>query len=643
MIHDARLDLTVPYARKEEAKALGARWDSTRRTWYAPAGTDLRGFDERWLPKGFGLHAEQASSPDESEVRTDENGITLSELLARIKGVVTQGMPESVWVRAEISEMSGKNGNIYLQLTERNERGDPLGKVKGIIWRGQAVGITSKFLEATGEGLRTDIKILCLVQVRFDVLYGLDLIIEDVDPSYTLGDLAAKLARIRQRLAEERVLNRNQCLPAPVEFLRVAVISPETSAGLGDFRRETDRLQRRGLCDFEFFRATFQGMDAPSSIRTAVNEVLASHRQLPFDALIIIRGGGSVTDLAWLNDWELARMICLAPIPVLTGIGHERDSTILDEVAHRRFDTPSKVALHITSTIRDNALAAVAAFDRIKLHVARILTRERDSIATQVERLNTETRSVVRQAESNREKSMVVIRTTTFYRLRQEQASVVLQAEKLGDGVGRMLRRANEASEELASMIRTSTRFHLREAERTLGAERLRTVSAADQVACEAGFQLKSAVDGVTHRARFLLSDQAAGVDRAADVIALKSEAAVEAVKSHLEHGATEIQRESRRLVVKASAELECGYSDVGTVSFAMVRGAGSLVAGHVRLVVGLGPQSTLQRGFSIAKSIDGHPITSREAASKNAEFTVQFQDGAVRVTNLEYRERGSS
>ena len=210
-------------------------------------------------------------------------------------------------------------------LTERNQRGDILAKIKGVIWRNRAESITAKFAEATGEGLKTDIKILCLVRVRFDPLYGLDLIIEDVDPSYTLGDLAAKLRRIRERLTPERGSTTATAATRPVDYVRVAVISPETSAGLGDFRRETDRLQHAGLCEFLFFRATFQGIEAPSSIRTAVNELLAAHRQQAFDALVIIRGGGSVTDLAWLNDLELAQLLCQAPIPVLTGIGHERD------------------------------------------------------------------------------------------------------------------------------------------------------------------------------------------------------------------------------------------------------------------------------------------------------------------------------
>ena len=182
-------------------------------------------------------------------------------------------------MRAEISELRGKNGHLYLSLTERNERGDILAQVKGVIWRNRAEPIAAKFENATGEGLKTDIKILCLALVRFDPLFGLDLIIEDVDPSYTLGDLAAKLARIREKLQQTGLYERNKQLPAPVEYVRVAVISPETSAGLGDFKRESDLLHHSGLCEFHFFKATFQGVEAPASIQNAVFQALTAHKQ----------------------------------------------------------------------------------------------------------------------------------------------------------------------------------------------------------------------------------------------------------------------------------------------------------------------------------------------------------------------------
>jgi exodeoxyribonuclease VII large subunit len=275
MTTNTRIDLKVPYSEKDQAKGHGAQWDTTNRTWYAPAGIDLRNL-KRWLPNGF---LTDSPGPEPTPAKSAEKGVSLSELLGQVKGVIDDGFPSAVWVRAEISELRGKNGHLYLTLTERNERGDILAQAKGVIWRNRAEAITAKFREATGDGIKTDIKILCLAKVRFDALYGLDLIIEDVDPSYTLGDLAAKLARIREKLQQTGLYGRNKQIPAPVEFVRVAVISPETSAGLGDFRREADLLQTAKLCDFHLFPATFQGVETSSSIQTAVLQALTAQKQ----------------------------------------------------------------------------------------------------------------------------------------------------------------------------------------------------------------------------------------------------------------------------------------------------------------------------------------------------------------------------
>jgi exodeoxyribonuclease VII large subunit len=292
MTTNTRIDLKVPYAEKDQAKVHGAQWDTENRTWYAPPGTDLQNL-KRWLPKGV---VTETPVPETTAPKKAEKGISLSELLGQVKGVIDEGFPTAIWVRAEISELRGKNGHLYLTLTERNERGDILAQVKGVIWRNKAESITAKFEEATGGSLKTDIKVLCLASVRFDPLYGFDLIIEDVDPSYTLGDLAAKLARIREHLQQTGLYARNKQLPAPVEFVRIAVISPETSAGLGDFRREADLLHAAILCEFHLFPATFQGVETSSSIQAAVLQALMAHKQQPFDALVVIRGGGSVTD-----------------------------------------------------------------------------------------------------------------------------------------------------------------------------------------------------------------------------------------------------------------------------------------------------------------------------------------------------------
>jgi exodeoxyribonuclease VII large subunit len=329
----------------------------------------------------------------------------------------------------------GKNGHLYLHLTERNEAGHVLDKTSAIIWCNQAIDINSRLKETTGEGLRNDIKILCRAKARFDALFGFSLIIEDVDPAYTLGDLIPKLAHIRKRLVQEQLFDLNRELLSPTEFVRIAVISPETSAGLGDFRQETDRLQAAGLCHFQYFLATFQGIDAPASISAALQQALVSHQQRRFDALVIIRGGGSVTDLAWLNDLELARLTCQLPIPVFTGIGHERDSTILDEIAHRSFDTPSKVALHIAHTIRDNANGAIAALNQINTQVGRIIARENTSLTAQLDRVLTGTRSSLERATADEQRFMASIRTAATHQFREASLAVTVAHQLLTDEI----------------------------------------------------------------------------------------------------------------------------------------------------------------------------------------------------------------
>jgi exodeoxyribonuclease VII large subunit len=149
MTSNSRIDLTVPYVEKEDAKAFGARWDSERKIWYAPPETNLENL-QRWLPKGMVDKSHQPTlRSTQPSVAVTEKVLALSELLDRVKGVIERGLPDAVWVRAEISELRGKNGHLYLTLSERNERGDILAQMKGVIWKNRAEGITAKFEGAT--------------------------------------------------------------------------------------------------------------------------------------------------------------------------------------------------------------------------------------------------------------------------------------------------------------------------------------------------------------------------------------------------------------------------------------------------------------------------------------------------------------
>jgi exodeoxyribonuclease VII large subunit len=355
------------------------------------------------------------------------------------------------------------------------------------------------------------------------------------------------------------------------------VISPETSAGLGDFRREADRLHQTGLCDFHFFQATFQGVEAPSSIQNAVLQALTAHKQRAFDALVVIRGGGAVTDLAWLNDLDLARLLCQSRIPVYTGIGHERDSTILDEIAHVRFDTPSKVALHISSTIKDNALAAIQAWEWINVLVRRIITRERTMLATQADRIETGVQSVMTHVGSDQDAFARLIQTAITAQFREAAIALETQQDRVIDGAAKAV---NDA---------------------ILGVTRL--------------------LESMTQKTQIQLETERSEVERLVHTVTLKAQNRLDTAGRDLDQIKTQVGRDTGRMVTEAVDDLGKSRSQLEVGAVSITGDSRNDIENFAGIVVGLGPQSTLQRGFAIARDDDDMPLTSRVAAMDHASF----------------------
>ncbi len=360
--------LNVEFREKDIARSLGARWDQAVKQWYIPLDTDPTPF-AKWLPNYV--------APALSSGTIEAAYSSLSQLLARVAQAVSRATPQAEWVKAEISEFRPtKNGHIHLDLIELDANKNLLGKASGKLFKTQADTLLDKFFAVTQSQLGPGMKVLLHVRAQFHIQYGFSLIIEDIDPAYTLGDISAKLQQIRDTLWQEGVFANNKALSTPREFYRLAVLSPQSAAGLGDFKQEADLLARHGLCQFSYYHGQFQGEIASGEICQALQRIFQDHQAQAFDALVIIRGGGAVIDLAWLNDLALARAVCLAPLPVLVGIGHERDHTILDEIAHRYFDTPSKVIGHIFSAIVHNAKQAQVHTHAIYQAIAHTLQRQ---------------------------------------------------------------------------------------------------------------------------------------------------------------------------------------------------------------------------------------------------------------------------
>ena len=292
------------------------------------------------------LEAELAEVESSLENNLEDTVLRLSDYLSAVEMVVKQTFAHRVWVKAEIRNLSSKGGHYYFELAEKDDDGKVVASCRGNLWRFKAARVLDKFERATGMALSRDLTVLLKVSANFHPQYGFSLTIEDIDPSYTLGDLARQYAQMVDRLSGEGLMHLNQQLESPFDIEHVIVIAPEKAAGLGDFQADADRLANTGACQFHYHHATFQGNHAPAEIRQAIvsaqQRFFDSYQRLP-DLLVIIRGGGAVGDLAYLNDYELAALVAEQPVPVWVGIGHERDKVILDEVAHSSFDTPSKV------------------------------------------------------------------------------------------------------------------------------------------------------------------------------------------------------------------------------------------------------------------------------------------------------------
>jgi exodeoxyribonuclease VII large subunit len=277
----------------------------------------------------------------------------LYELNRQIRLIVQSGFPESVWVIAEISDMSvNRSGHCYLELIEKEPEGDKiLARTRATIWATNYRRLRPYFESTTGQALDTGIKILVKADVEFHEVYSISLNIRDIEPSFTIGELERKRRMIIRKLEDAGVIDMNRDLDLPPVPQRIAVISSPTAAGYGDF---TDQLSQNGR-GYHFythlFPAVMQGAETGPSIISALEAV---HRYSGFfDVAVIIRGGGSKLDLSSFDDFELGFNVAQFPLPVISGIGHEQDDTIVDLVAHTRCKTPTAAAEFLIGLVSD--------------------------------------------------------------------------------------------------------------------------------------------------------------------------------------------------------------------------------------------------------------------------------------------------
>lgn len=357
--------------------------------------------------------------------------LTLLQLTTAV-GNAVRAVPslQGAWVIAELSDVRVNGGHCYMELIEKNESGQTVAKLRATIWASRLPALRRKFLQATGRDIATGMKVMLFGAISHHPLYGLSFTINDIDPSYTLGDLERLRREILNRLQREGIINRNKETALDIAPQRIAVVSAAGAAGFGDFMNQLEN-NPYGFVFYPFlFSATMQGERTSQSVRESL-ELIEQTIDL-WDCVAIIRGGGATTDLNGFDDYELARAVALFPLPVIVGIGHERDRTVLDEIAHTRMKTPTAAAAFFTDRLRGACDLAGRLMDAVVKSASDRLTGE--------ERRLTNCRAMIPVLASSRISSAKAVLDKTMMQLPAIAAARIASADMHLETLKRMLK-----------------------------------------------------------------------------------------------------------------------------------------------------------------------------------------------------------
>lgn len=341
----------------------------------------------------------QAPSVDPLASGIPTKGMPLASFLNGVKTSLQQTHEVPTWIQAELAFAQAKQHFWSLGLQEMDDQGNKIAATEAVVWSSDLAQVVERFEAVTGQALAAGMKVLLQVQVQFSPQWGFRLACKNISPQWTLGEAAVQRQQLREQLIDEGLWDRNQSFPAPRDFTHVAVVAPHASAGLEDFLREAERLESLGLCRFTLFHAPFEGPNAPLLLPQA----LAEAGQVPgIDAVCLIRGGGAAAGIAWLDHEAIVRAAAKLPVPLLTGIGHERDTPLVEELASMAAGTPSKAIGLITARITQQAHQAQQAWATItRLATERVaqahhrLARQHQDIAHHAGRLVQHARQAV--------------------------------------------------------------------------------------------------------------------------------------------------------------------------------------------------------------------------------------------------------
>ena len=336
---------------------------------------------------------------------------TLRQLNFMVRDAIEMQLPDEYWVEAELSECRERSGHCYMELTEKDENTNtPIARASAKCWRQTWQLLQPAFERTTGQSLRAGLKVLLKVYAQFHEAFGFSWIVTDIDPTYTLGDMARKRQEIIRQLKEEGIFDLQRELPLPIFCQHIAVISATGAAGYGDFVRQLEDNPYGLHFDITLFPAVMQGEQVEQSIIAALDGIYSltsdlTH-QTSFDAVVIIRGGGATADLSGFDTLALAEHVANFPIPIITGIGHDRDESILDMVSNTRVKTPTAAAAFLIDHLKQTLDRITTLQTLIPTLVSQVLSDGRHRIellenrlSVAIERRFTDQKNHLRQLE----------------------------------------------------------------------------------------------------------------------------------------------------------------------------------------------------------------------------------------------------
>ncbi len=380
------------------------------------------------------------------------NPLSVTALSRIIAGLLATSDLRDVWVTGELIDLRASGGHCYMELIDKEmASGKVNARIRAIMWANVAPGLGRKFLEATGQRLVGGLKVMVKGTVNYHPSFGMSLVITDIDPSYTLGEAERRRREILARLTADGVIELNRSLGWPEPVLRIAVVSAPGAAGYGDFVNQLYSSSRRFRFGVELFPAVMQGEKTVGSCIAALDAIAA--RSEEFDCVVMIRGGGSTADLQSFDDYNLALNVAQFPLPVIVGIGHERDVTVLDYVAAMRVKTPTAAAEWLIARAGESLDYLQKAGDEILAVVSQRINGCLTQLSYFEGMLPTAARAAVDRSRSFIDGSRVMLAGIASGRLRPAEASLDATAKALKVAVSTVLERASDRLDSSGSLL----------------------------------------------------------------------------------------------------------------------------------------------------------------------------------------------